>query len=66
MNEDDIPINDFRKKISKTGLFIGILIILFSITWMGVDLGIIPKTILNLWPQILLIIVGIFVVYKSL
>ncbi|MDR2624149.1 MAG: hypothetical protein LBC39_06255 [Methanobrevibacter sp.] len=64
--KEDIPINDIKRKISKTGIFVGILIILFALTWIAVELGLIPKVILNLWPQIILLIVGIFILYKAL
>ncbi|MDR2830951.1 MAG: hypothetical protein LBB45_07965 [Methanobrevibacter sp.] len=64
--KEDIPINDIKRKISKTGIFVGLLIILFALTWIAVELGLIPKVVLNLWPQIILLIIGIFILYKTI
>lgn len=54
------------KKINKTGIFFGILIILFAFLWIATRLGLIPNIIFSMWPQIILIIIGIFILYKSL
>jgi len=67
MIDDD---NDIRIKvkstINKAGIFVGILIILIAIAWTAAKLGLIPTIVFDMWPQIVLIIIGIFIVYKSL
>ena len=66
MDEDrDIPIRT-KSRLNKTGLFIGVLLVLFAFLWISSKLGLIPSIIFDLWPQIILIIIGIFILYKSL
>ncbi|MCL2115560.1 MAG: hypothetical protein FWH29_04995 [Methanobrevibacter sp.] len=64
-NDDDIPIRT-QSRLNKTGVFIGVLIVLFALLWIASKLGLIPSILFDLWPQILLIIIGVFVLYKSL
>jgi len=64
-DDNDIPIKR-KKNINKAGIFVGILIVLIALAWTGAKLGLIPPIIFDMWPQIILIIIGIFVVYKSL
>ncbi|MDR2967736.1 MAG: hypothetical protein LBU74_07290 [Methanobacteriaceae archaeon] len=64
-NERDIPIRT-KSRLNKTGIFIGILLVLFAFLWIASKLGLIPSIFFNLWPQIILIIIGIFILYKSL
>jgi len=64
-DDNNIPIKK-RSNINKAGVFVGILIVLIAIAWIGAKMGLIPPIIFDMWPQIILIIIGIFVVYKSL
>lgn len=64
-DDNDIPIKR-RSNINKSGIFVGILIVLIAIVWIAAKIGWIPPIIFDMWPQIILIIIGIFVVYKSL
>jgi len=64
-NDKDIPIRTMSK-INKTGIFIGILLVLFAFLWIASKLGLIPSLFFDIWPQIVLIIIGIFILYKSL
>ncbi|MCL2687446.1 MAG: hypothetical protein FWE58_02815 [Methanobrevibacter sp.] len=64
-DDDEIPII-IKSSISKAGIFIGILMIVMAITWIASKLGLIPPIIFDMWPQIALIVIGIFIVYKSL
>ncbi|WP_067260696.1 hypothetical protein [Methanobrevibacter cuticularis] len=67
MNDDNnnIPIRT-RSKINKAGIFVGILIVVFALAWIAAKMGWIPDFIFTLWPQIILIIIGIYVLYRSL
>lgn len=64
-DDNDIPIKR-KRNMNKAGIFVGILIVLIALAWVGAKLGLIPPIIFDMWPQIILIIIGIFVVYKSL
>jgi len=64
-DENDIPIR-IRNKINKAGIFVGILIVLIALAWILAKLGLIPPIIFDMWPQIVLVIIGIFIIYKSL
>lgn len=64
-NDNDIP---FRTKngVNKAGAFLGVLIIIFAFLWIASKLGLIPSIFFDLWPQIILVIIGIFILYKSI
>ena len=64
-DDNDIPIK-IRSNINKAGVFVGILIVLIAVAWIGAKMGLIPQVIFDMWPQIILIVIGIFIVYKSL
>jgi hypothetical protein len=64
-DDNDIPIK-IKSSINKAGVFVGILIVLIAFAWIGAKLGLIPSIVFDMWPQIVLIIIGIFIVYKSL
>jgi len=61
---NDIPLK-IKRNISKTGIFVGILLIIFAIAWIAAKMGLIPQIIFDMWLQIVLILLGIFIVYKS-
>ena len=65
IDDNDIPIK-IKSKLNKTGIFVGILIVFFAFLWIASKLGLIPSILFDLWPQIILIIIGIFILYKSL
>ena len=50
----------------KFALLVGILIILYSLLWMFTVLNIIPMILLAIFPQILLMLIGIFIVIMAL
>lgn len=64
-DDNDIHIKR-RSSVNKSGIFVGILIVLIAFAWIAAKMGWIPSIVFDLWPQIILIIIGIFVVYKSL
>ena len=65
IDDNDIPIRT-KSRINKTGTFIGVLVVIFAFLWIASKLGMIPSILFDLWPQIILIVVGIFILYKSL
>ena len=64
-DEKDIPIR-IKSKLNKTGIFVGVLLVLFAFLWIASKLGLIPSIFFDIWPQIILIIIGVFILYKSL
>lgn len=56
---------DIRGLINKLLLLIGILIIIYSILWILAILHIISPIIYSLFPQIVLLGIGIFIVYMA-
>lgn len=56
---------DFRGLLNKALLLLGILIIIYAILWILAVLHIIPAIIYSLFPQIVLLCIGIFIVYMA-
>ncbi len=59
-----IPLN-LRGLLNKLLLLIGILIIIYAILWILAILHIIPVIIYSLFPQVVLLGIGIFIVYMA-
>ena len=57
----DIP--DFRDLIYKIAIVFGAIII---VLWLLVNLGVIPAVIAAIFPQIVLIIIGLFIIYAAI
>ena len=55
-----------RSYINKFALLLGVIIIIYASLWMLAELNIIPRIIFAIFPQIVLLLVGIFIVYIAL
>jgi hypothetical protein len=55
-----------RSYINKFALLFGILLIIYAILWMLAELKIIPTILFAIFPQIVLLLIGIFIVYMAL
>lgn len=75
MPEEDFNKDKFRKKRefkdinpikSNITLYFGLICIVVGVIWFAYTLGLIPEIYLKTWPQILLILIGIFLVIKSI
>jgi hypothetical protein len=55
-----------RGYIYKFALLFGILLIIYAVLWMLAELKIIPTIIFAIFPQIVLLLIGIFIVYMAL
>ena len=64
-DDKDIPIRT-KSNLNKSGIFVGLLLILFALLWIASKLGFIPSIFFEIWIQIAIIIIGIFILYKSL
>lgn len=56
---------DIRGMINKALMLLGILIIIYAVLWILAILHIIPHIIYSLFPQIVLLGIGIFIVYMA-
>jgi hypothetical protein len=54
---------DFRDILFKMAIFFGAFIIIYGVLWLLVELSIIPVIFLAIFPQIILILIGIFIIY---
>ena len=55
-----------RSYITKFALLFGILLIIYALPWMLAELKIIPAILFAIFPQIVLLLIGIFIVYMAL
>ncbi|MEE0025891.1 hypothetical protein [Methanobrevibacter sp.] len=55
-----------RSYITKFALLFGILLIIYALLWMLAELKIIPAILFAIFPQIVLLLIGIFIVYIAL
>jgi len=60
-----IPLYDFKDLLYKFALLFGVLVIIYGILWLLAELGIIPTIFFAIFPQIVLILFGIFIVYVA-
>jgi len=54
---------DVEKRIYQFTLLIGILIVIYAVLWILAKLGLIPLIVFALFPQIVLLAIGIFIIY---
>ena len=57
----DIP--DLKDLLYKIVIVFGALIVIYGILWLLVTLGVIPAVIAAIFPPIVLIIIGLFIIY---
>ncbi|MBR3155266.1 MAG: hypothetical protein IKF13_00440 [Methanobrevibacter sp.] len=57
----DVP--DIRDMLYKVVIVCGAIIVIYGVLWLLVSLGIIPAIITAVFPPIVLIIIGLFVIY---
>ena len=61
-NPNGMPF-DFRDIAYKIAFIFGALIVIYGVLWLLVTLGVIPAIIAAIFPQIVMIIIGIFIMY---
>lgn len=59
----DIP--DMRELLYKIAIVFGAIIVIYGVLWLLVNLGVIPAIIAAVFPQIVLIIIGLFIIYTA-
>ncbi|MBR0271906.1 MAG: hypothetical protein IJQ68_07975 [Methanobrevibacter sp.] len=55
-----------RSYLNKFLLLLGIVIIIYAILWILAELKLIPVILFAIFPQIVLLLIGIFIVYIAL
>ena len=63
MSVFDIP--DVRDLVCKIAIVFGALIVIYGVLWLLVNLGVIPAIIAAVFPQVVLIIIGLFIIYTA-
>lgn len=58
-------IPDLRDIGYKIAMLFGALIIIYGVLWLLVSLGVIPALVAAIFPQIVLILIGIFIIYVA-
>ena len=58
---DALP--DIRDMGYKLLILLGILIVIYGVLWLLAELGVIPIVFFAIFPQIVLILIGIFIIY---
>ena len=56
---------DYKELLNKALMLIGALIIIYAILWILAELKIIPVIIYALFPQVVLLLIGIFIFYQA-
>ncbi len=54
---------DFREMLNKIAMLVGALIIIYAVLWILAELKLIPVLLFAIFPQIVLLLIGIFIVY---
>ena len=49
----------------KIAIVLGALIVIYGILWLLAELGVIPVIIFVIFPQIVLILIGLFIIYTA-
>ena len=60
-----MPFYDFKDISYKVAFIFGALIVIYGVLWLLAELGIIPAIIFAIFPQIVLIIIGILIMYVA-
>ena len=54
---------DFKEIANKIAMLMGILIIIYALLWILAELKLIPVVLFAIFPQIVILLIGIFIVY---
>ena len=56
---------DYKETLNKVLMLVGIVIIIYAILWILAELKLIPVIIYALFPQFVLLLIGIFIFYQA-
>ena len=60
-----MPLYDLKNVGYKVAILFGVLIVIYGVLWLLAELGVIPTIFFAIFPQIVLILVGIFIIYTA-
>ena len=60
-----MPFYDFKDLGYKIAFIFGALIVIYGVLWLLAELGVIPAIVFAIFPQIVLILIGIFIMYVA-
>ncbi len=60
-----MPFIDLKDIGYKAAIVFGALIVIYGILWLLAELGVIPTIIFAIFPQIVLILIGIVIIYVA-
>lgn len=60
-----MPFYDFKDLGYKIAFILGALIVIYGVLWLLAELGVIPAIVFAIFPQIVLILIGIFIMYVA-
>ena len=60
-----MPFYDLKEAGYKAAFVFGALIVIYGVLWLLAELGIIPTIVFAIFPQIVLLLIGIFIVYMA-
>ena len=60
-----MPFPDLRDIGYKVAILFGALIVIYGVLWLLAELKVIPTIFFAIFPQIVLILVGIFIIYYA-
>lgn len=60
-----MPFYDLKEAGYKAAFVFGALIVIYGVLWLLAELGIIPTIVFAIFPQIVLILIGIFIMYMA-
>jgi hypothetical protein len=57
---------DLRNIFYKIAILFGVLIVVYAVLWILAELNLIPSVFFAIFPQILLLLIGIFIIYLGI
>ena len=58
-------ISDMKDLFFKAAIVFGALIVIYGVLWLLATLGLIPAIVAAVFPQIVIIIIGLFIIYSA-
>ena len=60
-----IPNYDIKDLVYKIAILFGIVLVIYGVLWLLAELKIIPVIFFAIFPQIILILIGLFIIYYA-
>ncbi len=57
---------ELKDMLYKIAIVFGALIVIYGVLWLLVTLGLIPALIAAIFPQIVIIVIGLFIIYAAI